>query len=137
MQIAAALDEIVAGERRGKTRRSVRRQHVIGTAEVVADAFTGRIAQEDAAGIAYLWQAFVCIGDHQLQMLRRDLVGDGDALIQITADHQRPIVGQALFDDRSARQTGALYLQLFLHLLGEGFLCRQQDAAGERIVFGL
>ena len=73
---AGALLEIVDPQRRGEARRARGRQHVVGAGAVVAQRLGGVASHEDRAGVADLGGQRLRVLHRQLQMLRRDLVGD-------------------------------------------------------------
>ena len=68
MQIAALLDEGITAQRRGKASRAIGRQHMIASAEIIADALTSIVAQKDASGISDKRQPAAGILHHELQM---------------------------------------------------------------------
>ena len=55
-------------------------QHVARAGHVVADAAPATTAREDRAGVAHQRQQRLGVGDHQLEVLGGDGVGDRDGL---------------------------------------------------------
>ena len=78
------------------------REHVAGSGEVVARCGRRGVAHEDGAGVTNVDEDGVGVGDHQLEVLGSDLVGDGRRLGGSVADdavaaggHRRPDVVRA------------------------------------------
>ncbi len=94
VQEAAALDEGIHAQGAGELRGSRGGQDVVGPAIVVANGFTGVVAQEDTSGVTNLAKPVHGVFHHEFQMFRGDLVGNLEALVHGLAEDAPAIVCQ-------------------------------------------
>ena len=93
--------------------------------------------QKNRARVLNQRQQPIRVSDGQLHVFRRNLVRDVRAVGEGRRDDDRPIGGQALFDDVSAGEKGGLAGNFRLNGSGEGLAVRDENCGGEGIVLRL
>lgn len=94
-------------------------------------------ADEDAAGEAHLVEPALGVAQRQLEMLRRDAVGERQRLFGRAGGHEIAEVPQRGFGDRAPRQGRELSLELLTERPEEGLVAANDAGDGAFVVLGL
>src|SRR5439155_231638 len=105
---ARALDEILCTERRREARRARGWEDVVGTRDVVADHLGGVAAHEDRSRVADARHERRWDAHHQLEVLRRQAVGQLDRVVERRPADHRAVGLECPRGDLAPRQRGAL-----------------------------
>ena len=92
------------------TRRSRRRERVVGANALVAICNSAFLTQEKAAVVLQLGKVIIVALSHDLEMLRAILVADGNCLLIILGDNHFAVVTPG--DPRDCRRRKRLQLKL-------------------------
>ena len=100
---AGALEKVVDGESRGEARRAGRRQHMVGTGDIIADGLGGVLADENRAGVPDLGQARKGVAEVKLEVFGRHAVGAGLGLRHVPTTKIEPnrLIDSAAISSRS------------------------------------
>src|SRR5712692_7259437 len=120
-QHAAVLEEAVDTEGRSETRRSERRERVIGARRVVAQRHCRISPDEDRARILDLRGQPSRVLSHDQQVLGRKVVGEVDRLLHVLGHDQTACGG---VDDLGPFQASDQAAQLFFDAVCEGWRVR-------------
>ena len=131
---ARPLEEVVGREPRGPAGGAAGRQHVRRPGGVVARGHRRVMAQEDRAGVGQPRQQPLRVGRRDVQVLRRDQVGERDRLVLVADQDERPEPLQAVAGQAAPAQSAELVLQGRGDLVDQVRLPGDQDAGARRML---
>ena len=132
-----ALHEIQHRQTRGKPGRAGRGQHMVRTADIVADRFWRPVAQKDRAGMDTDLGQGLGVGDAKLQMLGREAVGQGSRFGQVADGDDGTVVGPGGGSNRAPVQRQKPPADRRSHRLTKAPVGCDQDGLRAGVVFGL
>ena len=123
---------------RGEPRRAHGRQDMVRPGKIIAGRFRGVGTEKNRAGMADMGKLRPGIGNHQLEMLDGDTVGQLDRLFEVIGNQDHPAVGKGLPGNFLDGKAPATAVQVRLSTASaKRFMGGDQDRQGQRIVFGL
>ena len=133
----AGFHEVLNGKGRSKASRARGWQNVVGSGDIVSDRLRCVMSQEHGSGIADLAQILKGIFDLEFEVFRRDPIGQGNGLRNITNGENGPEPCQGFPGNIPAGQCCQLPVDLTGNGPGNISRIRHQNSRREHIVLGL
>jgi hypothetical protein len=110
---------------------------VIGPGQVIAERRRGVWAKKHRPGVANAARQFLRLFDHQLDMFRRDQVGELGGFVHAAADDNRPVLFQRFATDGLALGGAQLLFNGLLNSHGDRHRGRHAQSGRKLVVFRL
>ncbi len=134
---AGALDEVVHPQRRGEPGRARSGQDMVGPGAVVAERLGGVGAEKQRASVLERGHILMRVLRGNLQVFRRDTVGQFASLRHVAHADERTAAVQRGGDDVLARHVGQQPVDGLGHGVDIGRIRTEQDALRQFVMLGL